>query len=53
MNEHERELYEFLFPSVLTRRRKIVINTVMALVTLAVAWLFNSPDSWLYVGLFQ
>ena len=49
----DRELQEWLFPAKLTRKRKIVINTTMLCVTLIVAWLFNSPDSPLFVGLFQ
>jgi hypothetical protein len=49
----EQELYATIFPAKLTRRRKIVINVIMACVTLVVAWLFNSPDSPLFVGLFQ
>jgi hypothetical protein len=49
----ERELQNWLFPTKLTRTRKIVINVIMAFVTLGVAWLFNSPDSPLWVGMFQ
>jgi len=50
---NDRELYEKIFPAKLTRRRKIVINLIMLGVTLIVAWLFNSPDSPLFVGMFQ
>jgi hypothetical protein len=49
----DRELYEFLFPAKLTRRRKIVINIVMLTITIAVAWLFNSADSPIFIGQFQ
>ena len=41
----DKELHDFLFPRVLTRRRKIVINIVMLCVTIFAAWAFNSDAS--------
>lgn len=39
----------WLFPPTLTRRRKIVINLTMLSITVAVAWMCNSPDGWFYL----
>ena len=47
------EFCKRLFPPALSFKRKVVINLIMLVVTLCIAWLFNDPSSPIYPGNFQ
>jgi hypothetical protein len=47
------EFRKWLFPPVLSRTRKVVINLIMLAITILVAYLFNDPSSPIYAGVFR
>lgn len=53
MTDDDDEFRKWLFPPVLSFKRKVVINLIMLTVTMVLAWLCNSPESPFFMGQFQ